>query len=89
VNNELTLRLLGMVSDGGQIADVTEFQDDQGINLDDDEATAVEKGEFAQPPPPIRRVTKLTKPVQAVNKRAASVASETDEIVKKKKAKKA
>jgi hypothetical protein len=78
-----------MVSDGGQIADVAEFQDDQGINLDDDEATAVEKGEFAQPPPPIRKVAKPTKPVQAVNKRAASIASETDDGGKKKKAKKA
>jgi hypothetical protein len=77
-----------MVSDGGQVSDVNEFQEDQGINVDDEEALAVEKGEFAQPPPPIRRLVK-SKQVQAVAKRAASVASDIEEGGKKKKSKKA
>jgi len=80
-----------MVSDGGQIADVNEFQEEQGITLDDDEAAAVEKGEFGQPPPPIRKQMKPAKPLQsiAVAKRTASATSDPDEGGKKKKAKKA
>lgn len=78
-----------MVSDAGQVSDVNEFHDEQGINLDDEEALSVEKGEFAQPPPIMRsRPIKQVKQVQAVAvaKRTASVA---DEGGKKKKAKKA
>ena len=88
---EVNDRLLGMASDGGGISDVNEFQEEQGITLDDDEATAVEKGEFAQPPPPIRKQMKPVKQVQvqAVAKRTASAASDPDEGGKKKKTKKA
>jgi hypothetical protein len=78
-----------MVSDGGQIQNVTEFQEEQGINLDDDEAAAVEKGEFAQPPPPIRKQFKPVNQIQVIGKRAASATSEPDDGGKKKKAKKA
>ena len=78
-----------MVSDGGGISDVNDFQEEQGITLDDDEAIAVEKGEFAQPPPPIRKQMRPVKQVQAVAKRTASAASDPDEGGKKKKAKKA
>jgi hypothetical protein len=80
-----------MVSDGGGISDVNEFQEEQGITLDDEEATAVEKGESAQPPPLIRKQMKPVKQVQvqAVAKRTASTASDPDEGGKKKKAKKA
>lgn len=81
-----------MVSDAGQLSDVNEFYDEQGINLDDEEALSVEKGEFAQPPPIMRsRPIKQVKQVQAVAvaKRTASVASDADEGGKKKKTKKA
>lgn len=81
-------RLLGMISDGGHITDINEFQEEQGITLDDDEATAVEKGEFGQPPPLIRKQVNSVKRPLAVSNRAASVASEADEGGKKKKAKK-
>jgi len=77
-----------MASDGGGLSDVNEFQEEQGITLDDDEATAVEKGEFAQPPPPIRKPVKPVKQVQAVAKRTISIASDPDDGIKKKKAKK-
>jgi len=77
-----------MMTDGGGITNVDEFQEEQGITNDDDEAIAVEKGEFAQPPPPIRKQTKPVKQVQKTAKRAASAASEADDGGKKKKVKK-
>jgi hypothetical protein len=82
-----------MVSDAGQVSDVNEFHDEQGINLDDEEAISVEKGEFARPPPAGRGrpAAKPVKQVQAVAaaKRTASAASNPDEGGNKKKAKKA
>jgi hypothetical protein len=87
-----------MVSDSGQVADVTEFQDDQGINLDDEEAVGVEKGEFSNPPPALRKSfkpapAKSSLAQKAAPKRAisasASVVSDQEEGGKKKKAKKA
>jgi hypothetical protein len=91
-----------MVSDSGQVSDVTEFQDDQGINIDDEEAVAVEKGEFSVQPAKARIPFKSVKPGMAAKapapapapaKRAASAvstASDQDEGGgKKKKAKKA
>lgn len=85
-------RLLGSLAESGQIASVSELQDDQGINVDDEEAIAVEQGEFGKAAPPIRRSTKPVKAVQAVAKRPASASvpsSQEDLTNKKKKLKKA
>lgn len=83
----MSLRLLGMVMDAGQISSVTEFQDDQGINVDDEEAIEVENGEFGKPQP-IARKPAMCKTVAATAKRSISVASSQEEIMKKKKVKK-
>jgi hypothetical protein len=87
---ELNHRLFGMVSDAGQVSDVNEFHDEQGINLDDEEAISVEKGEFANPPrkPSAKPVKQVQAVAVSVAKRTASAASNPDEGGKKKKAKK-
>lgn len=77
-----------MVTDGGQIASVTEFQDDQGINVDDEEAIDVENGEFGKPQP-VARKPAMCKTAVATVKRSISVASSQEEVMKKKKVKKA
>lgn len=81
-----------MVSDGGQIASIPEFQDEQGINMDDEEAIDVEQGEFGKPQLTARKPPMTKKAVTAVvTKRSISVASSqsVEEVIKKKKAKKA
>ncbi|WWC85760.1 uncharacterized protein L201_000626 [Kwoniella dendrophila CBS 6074] len=42
--------LLGMLTEGGQIDNVASFEEDQGINPDDDDAKEVEQGEFVKIP---------------------------------------
>lgn len=47
-----------MLQDGGAFVAKAEFEDDQGITPDDDDALAVETGEFCLPPArsmPVRR----------------------------------
>lgn len=85
---DVVLRLLGMVVDGGQIASVTEFQEEEGINPDDEEAMEVEHGEFGKPQPAARKPA-MSKTVVMTAKRSVSVASSQEEVIKKKKVKKA
>lgn len=87
-DTDAALRLLGMVTDGGQIASVTEFQEEEGITIDDEEANEVEHGEFSRPQP-IARQAAMRKAVVATVKRSISVASSQEEVMKKKKVKKA
>lgn len=68
-----------------------ELEDDQGINVDDEEAIAVEKGEFGKPSAPLRKPIAAIKSVQAMGKRSvsSSAASSQEDASRKKKAKKA
>ena len=78
----LTLRLIGVLVDADQILDKPTFEDDQGINGDDEEAKEVENGEFCKPPPVIRKP--VVKAVAAATKRASSSNSSSQEAPKKK-----
>lgn len=46
---------MGMMSEGGQVLDTASFEDDQGINSDDEEAKEIEQGEFCQARPMLRK----------------------------------
>ena len=80
-------RILDMVKDSGQIASVPEFVEEQGINMDDEEAIEVEQGEFGKPQPIARKPAMSRKTVVATVKRSISVASSQEEMIKKKKVK--
>lgn len=67
---------------------MTEFQDEQGITLDDEEAIDVEQGEFCKPQPAFRKGPAVVRNGGNV-KRANSAASTQDDGGKKKKIKKA
>jgi 26S proteasome regulatory subunit, ATPase 3, interacting protein len=41
--------LLGLLVENGQIAQTKDFEEDQGINPDDEEAKDIENGEFCKP----------------------------------------
>lgn len=80
---ELTPRLLGMLIDAGQILDTPSFEDDQGINADDEEAKEIENGEFCKPPQIIRKpVAKAITSV--VGAKRSSSSSSSQEAAKKK-----
>lgn len=88
IGTDVAFRLLGMVTDGGQISSISEFQDEEGINLDDEEAIAIETGEFGKLQPSARK-TAISKTVTMTARRSISATSSQDEIMKMKKAKKA
>lgn len=76
-----------MLTDGGQITDKNQFEDDQGINPDEDDAKEIENGEFCKPPLIVRKpITKSnaasstlkTAPTTG-SKRPATPASASDE----------
>jgi len=75
-------RLIGVLVDADQILDKPTFEDDQGINGDDEEAKEVENGEFCKPPQVIRKP--VVKAVAAATKRASSSNSSSQEAPKKK-----
>ncbi|WWC66887.1 uncharacterized protein I206_100794 [Kwoniella pini CBS 10737] len=87
--------LLGMLTDGGQIDNTTQFEEDQGIVRDDDEAIEVEKGEFVALSTPIRQIVKRQTTVQKVvngngkRNEPNGIVESAEEGAKKKKAKKA
>nr|XP_031863618.1 uncharacterized protein CI109_000870 [Kwoniella shandongensis]KAA5530690.1 hypothetical protein CI109_000870 [Kwoniella shandongensis] len=56
--------LIGLMADGGQIQSTPVFEEDQGIDLDNDKAKEVEQGEFCRPPTAIKRGGAMSKPSQ-------------------------
>ncbi|WVQ80354.1 hypothetical protein IAT38_002459 [Cryptococcus sp. DSM 104549] len=85
--------LLGMLSEGGQVQSVSAFEEDQGITPDDEEALAVEQGEFCKPQVVVRAARPKAAGVQKLGggggvgaKRPGSLSSQEGG---KKKAKKA
>ena len=78
-----------MLTEGGQIQDVPTFEDDQGINVDDEEAKEVEQGELCKPGASAAR-SKMPPP-DLMNsdgpKRSASARSSQEAKSKPKKAK--
>ncbi|KAL1404986.1 hypothetical protein Q8F55_008603 [Vanrija albida] len=48
--------IMGMLSDAGLVANQAEFEDNQGVEVDDDEAAEVDRGEFGSGAAVIRKV---------------------------------
>ncbi|KAK8845437.1 hypothetical protein IAR55_006150 [Kwoniella newhampshirensis] len=73
--------LMDQLAESGQIQSTAVFEEDQGINLDDDEAKEVEEGEFCRPPSPTKRGGGMGKPsqLQKVMGSAGVKRSNTDE----------
>jgi 26S proteasome regulatory subunit (ATPase 3-interacting protein) len=85
----LTSSATGMLVDSGVVIKVTEFEDDQGINVDDEEAIEVEQGEFCKPPAPARMIAKRKMGAVVVTaKKSESSQSSQEKEKPKKKAKK-
>ena len=83
--------MFGMLQDGGMSQDKSEFEDEQGIVVDDEDAVAVEQGEFCRTslarPPRVPSVLAAKKPNTTGIKRSSTTPDPSEG--KKKKVKKA
>ena len=72
-----------MLIDADQVQDTPSFEDDQGIDGDNEEAKEIEKSEFCKPPQIVRKPVAKVTSASVAAKRSAS-ASNSQEAAKKK-----